>query len=46
MKALNSIFFSCVAGIALCLVMSIVTAVQLHHKAQVPISIPLPAVSQ
>ncbi len=47
MKALTYVFFSAVAGIGVCLAMTIVTAIHQHQEKKAaesaPISIPLPA---
>jgi hypothetical protein len=47
MKALTTIFYSAVAGIGVCLVMTIVTAIHQHQAKKAaesaPLSIPLPA---
>jgi hypothetical protein len=47
MKALTYLFYSAIAGIGVCLVMTIVTAIHLHQQKKAaetaPISIPLPA---
>jgi hypothetical protein len=47
MKALTYLFYSAVAGIGVCLVMTVVTAIHEHKeqkaKEAAPLSIPLPA---
>jgi hypothetical protein len=47
MKAITYVFYSAIAGVAVCLVMTIVTAIHQHQEKKAaesaPISIPLPA---
>jgi hypothetical protein len=47
MKALTYLFYSAVAGVGVCFVMTIITAIHQHQEKKAaesaPISIPLPA---
>jgi hypothetical protein len=47
MKAMTTLFYTAVAGIGVCLAMTIVTAIHQHREKKAaesaPISIPLPA---